>query len=241
MNFIKAIEKPFNGQSITFYKDGEITEPENEELWVTGEQLGQALGYAYPGKAINNLYNRNKDFLNPFSGTLNLRTPGGKQDIRVFNETGAHIIAVKANTKQSEAYILWLNELARAYRRGNQVLTRSMEKLPHTTSVFPFLPNTGQMRELRIILGREKAAELIIEIVNYLLGRRYLTRDLQPHEKLREAIKRKGLTLTKIAEITKLSIQSLSRYVQGDFPKKENRQAIAEALGISEWQIWGEE
>ncbi len=44
-----------------------------DDFWMTREQIGTALEYGDPTKAINNIHHRNKDRLDPLSSTLKMR------------------------------------------------------------------------------------------------------------------------------------------------------------------------
>jgi prophage antirepressor-like protein len=54
---------------------------ENKEIWVTREQIGKALGYADPDKAIANIHDRNRDRLDKFSTILSLRKVEGNREV----------------------------------------------------------------------------------------------------------------------------------------------------------------
>ena len=44
----------------------------NDEYFITREQIGRALGYNNPNKAIDNIHQKHKDRLDKFSTTLTL-------------------------------------------------------------------------------------------------------------------------------------------------------------------------
>lgn len=70
----------FNNISCNFYNI-------NEEIYMTGRQLGEAVGYLEPSKAKNNIVYRYKHLKSPeFSGYIKLRTSSGTQNTRIFNE-----------------------------------------------------------------------------------------------------------------------------------------------------------
>ncbi len=82
----------FNGQAIeVINKDG--------DGWMTGEQIGDALGYENPLKAINNLFQRNREELEEYSCTLKLRVHDHdgrnvQREVRLFNEEGVMLICM---------------------------------------------------------------------------------------------------------------------------------------------------
>lgn len=64
--------KKFGTMQCDFWRD------EKGEILLTREQIGSALEYSNPQKAIDNLHGRNKDRLGKFSVTLDLRGTDGK-------------------------------------------------------------------------------------------------------------------------------------------------------------------
>lgn len=58
-----------------YYSDGK------GEFFMTRQQIGQALEYADPQKAIDNIHNAHKDRMNKFSVTLKLRGTDGKRKL----------------------------------------------------------------------------------------------------------------------------------------------------------------
>ena len=106
----KAIVKSFGDHPVEFYKD------EKGDVWLTTEQIGTALGYNEPRKSVINIYNRHKKLLNDFSGVTKLVTPGGLQDVTVFNEIAVNFIALKAQTPKGDKFALWAARIIRDYR-----------------------------------------------------------------------------------------------------------------------------
>lgn len=86
-------------------------------FWMTAEQLGTALGYTHPSKAIRNLYNRNKEELQPYTGSLKLRSPGGEQETLVFNTDGQWIIAIMAKTQTARKFRRFVVSMLKALER----------------------------------------------------------------------------------------------------------------------------
>jgi len=76
----------------------------NGDLWFTSEQIGIQLGYADPRKEINNLFKRNKNELEDYTGDIELMTPGGNQKVRVFSEQGLYIICMLARTDAAREF-----------------------------------------------------------------------------------------------------------------------------------------
>lgn len=86
--------------------------------YLTGEDIGRCLGLEQPRKSVNKIFNRNREELEPHQGVANLGTPGGKQDVICFSETGANLIAMLAHTKPAKEFRLWLARLPRRVREA---------------------------------------------------------------------------------------------------------------------------
>lgn len=79
------------------------------EKWVGGPQIGAALGFADPAKAMRKIYSRS---ISEFDETTNIMiempTAGGRQLVRLYNARGAALIAMKAQTPKGEAFRRWV-------------------------------------------------------------------------------------------------------------------------------------
>lgn len=68
-----------------FYRD------QHNEVYMTREQIGRSLGYAFPKEAIAKLHERHKERLDQFSGVVKLTTPaGGTQETFLYSEKGIY-------------------------------------------------------------------------------------------------------------------------------------------------------
>lgn len=66
-SIIMVLSKPFYKVMCDFYKD------QKKEFYMTRQQIGQALEYKDPQKAIDNIHVKHESRLSQFSTTLNLR------------------------------------------------------------------------------------------------------------------------------------------------------------------------
>lgn len=96
--------------------------PHEGDVWVTGEDIGNALGYDQPGVSIRVLYNRHAEELSEYSTLIKLiRVEGGTQkerEVRVFNEEGAMVLTMLSRQPIAAAFRKWVVGILRAYRRG---------------------------------------------------------------------------------------------------------------------------
>lgn len=75
----------------------------------TRRQIGEALGYNEPRKAIENIHTRHKEELDKFKGVLTVRTPGGKQEVVCYNLVGTMRICIYSSQRRAKAECLEAN------------------------------------------------------------------------------------------------------------------------------------
>ena len=106
---------------------------ENEDIFMTSEQLGKALKYSNPQKAISNLVVRNEYLTSSeFSGFLKMRTPSGTQETRVFTEDGIYEVTMLAKTNKAKEFRTWVRNVLKGLRKGNLKLIDNKYNLPTT-------------------------------------------------------------------------------------------------------------
>ncbi len=88
----------------------------NGEPALTSEELGRHLGFKHPVKAISNIYERNREELEPFCSVLNLRTEAGQRNYRVFFEQGIYIVCMLAKTEKAKRFRRQVAHLLKAVR-----------------------------------------------------------------------------------------------------------------------------
>ncbi|HCU54090.1 MAG TPA: hypothetical protein DIC36_07405 [Gammaproteobacteria bacterium] len=102
----------FNGQSVNvILHDG--------DAWLDSETIGKALGYANPRDSILNIFNRNREELEPYSVTINLMATDGKSyETRIYNEEGTMMICFFSKQAIAADFRRWAVKILKAYRRG---------------------------------------------------------------------------------------------------------------------------
>lgn len=79
-----------------FYQD------QDGEIYMTGEQIGNCLGYAYPIQAITKIFKKNEARLIKNSVVVKLAsTDGKKYKTRLYNEQGIYFIAMRSDTEKA--------------------------------------------------------------------------------------------------------------------------------------------
>lgn len=77
MNKMNIIPHKFNGLEFNLIE-------KNDNIWFTGEQIGEALEYAEPAKAIRKIYERNQEELDNYSSCVNLTHEGFTRKTRCY-------------------------------------------------------------------------------------------------------------------------------------------------------------
>ena len=90
-----------------------------KEMFMTTEQLGCCLGYAYGKQAISKILDRN-NYLKEreFSGVVKLGTPSGEQETRVFTEDGIYEVTMLAKTEKAKEFRAFIRKLLKSLRKG---------------------------------------------------------------------------------------------------------------------------
>lgn len=115
------------------------------EVWVEGSEIGAALGFSKPAESISNLYNRNREELEPFSITHQIdEKPQGGRPPRLYNEMGVYLLTMFARTRKAAKFRRWVVETLAALRRGAFVPRGEYDRL---------VRKVGEM-ELRTLCAR---------------------------------------------------------------------------------------
>jgi len=111
-----ATQKPFGNMTCDFYKN------DSGEFYMTREQVGQALEYKDPAKSIAKIHERNPDRLNPLSGVVSLTTPGGQQNIFVYNLRGTMEICRLSRQPKADKFMDFVWDVMESLYAGRNVL-----------------------------------------------------------------------------------------------------------------------
>ena len=107
---------------------------EDEEILMTSNQLGTALGYVEPRRAINKIVRRNKylessEFLRVTTTvptSLNIET-------RLFTEDGIYEITMMSGSTKAKEFRAWIRQVLKGLRQGTLVIQQQFN-LPKTFS-----------------------------------------------------------------------------------------------------------
>lgn len=104
--------EPFGNVQCDFYSD-------DNEIWMTRKQIGEALEYANPQKAIDKIHERNKDRLDKYSVTVKLGGTDGKQyDTTLYNANGIYEICRWSRQPKANAFFDWVYDVLEGLRKG---------------------------------------------------------------------------------------------------------------------------
>lgn len=117
-----ATQKPFGSLTCDFYKN------DSGEFYMTREQVGQALEYKDPAKSIAKIHERNPDRLNPLSGVVSLTTPGGQQNIFVYNLRGTMEICRLSRQPKADKFMDFVWDVMESLYAGRNVLATPDQK-----------------------------------------------------------------------------------------------------------------
>lgn len=112
MNLSIATKEMFGQNEMSIFQN------ESKDIFMTREQIGQALEYKNPRRAIADIHNRNKERMDGFSGVSKLRTPQGVQETYIYNEKGIYEIIRRSAQPKADEFYDWVYELLSKLRTG---------------------------------------------------------------------------------------------------------------------------
>lgn len=112
--------KPFGALSMDVYEDN------NHQYYMTREQIGQALEYGEPTKAIDKIHQRNKDRFDALSSTVNLGVEVGNHTqmrlVYVYSLRGVMEICRLSRQPKADAFMDFCWDIMESLMRGDSVL-----------------------------------------------------------------------------------------------------------------------
>jgi prophage antirepressor-like protein len=101
-NLVLLKRESFGSLMCDFYKN------KKDEILMTREQIGSALEYDNPQKAISTIHERHKHRLDNFSTTLKVRTVDNKnREVVLYNSKGLYEICRWSRQPKADAFIDW--------------------------------------------------------------------------------------------------------------------------------------
>lgn len=121
-----ATTRNFGDLEIQVYENPQVGHSKaQDDFWMTREQVGTALEYGDPTKAIDNIHKRNADRLDPLSSTLNLRVEVGNhtqmRQMCVYTLRGVMEICRYSKQPKANAFMDFCWDVITALMRGETV------------------------------------------------------------------------------------------------------------------------
>ena len=125
-NMILATSQNFGTVQCDFWNDNS-----NNDFWMTRKQIGEALEYNNPQKAIDNLHTKRKDRLDKFSVTLKLRGTDGKlYDTNLYSFRGVLEICRWSRQAKADEFMDWVWDIVDGLRTGKYTLHSDTSVVP---------------------------------------------------------------------------------------------------------------
>ena len=128
--------------SLTFQNTTLSVINQHNQTFLTASDLGKALEYADPVKAIVKIYDRNADEFTPeMTALVEMQTAGGLQKMRIFSLRGAHLIAMFARTKVAKDFRKWVLDILdrEVSQNANQIQPLADDPLNLLVQAYHFL------------------------------------------------------------------------------------------------------
>lgn len=118
MNLEIVTTENFNGVSCNFYSS-------KGQMYMTRNQIGEALGYTNPNDAIRLIHNRHPERMDKFSESFKLNGTDGKSyNTIVYSQRGVFEICRWSQQPKADAFMDWVWDIVEAYRSGTLQPTR---------------------------------------------------------------------------------------------------------------------
>lgn len=131
---VKRKENKYMSNKLELIKSFKFNEIEcniyskDNEMFMTGEQLGKVLGYSEPRIAISKITNRNEYLKDKeFSAVTKMVTPSGTQETRVFTEDGIYEVTMLSKTETGKKFRKVVRGIIKSLRKGENKLIKTTE------------------------------------------------------------------------------------------------------------------
>ena len=127
----------------------------NDEMLLTRNQIGQALEYKNPQKAIDNIHSKHRDRLDDLSVTTKLRATDGKEYFTtLYTQRGIMEICRWSRQSKANQFMDWVWDIIESYR--NNTLSSQNIDMKAFTDILTSLCNTQAAMTQTLNLLNEK-------------------------------------------------------------------------------------
>lgn len=100
----------------------------DNEVFMTGEQLGKVLGYQYAREGINKIVSRNEYLKDKeFSAEVKMTSPSGIQNTRLFTEDGIYEVTMLSKTETGKKFRKVVRGIIKSLRKGENKIIKTSE------------------------------------------------------------------------------------------------------------------
>lgn len=151
---------PFGSMQCDFYGD-------DKDVYMTRKQIGDALEYANPQKAIDKIHERYKDRLDRFSTTVSLGVVEGERvvqrDFVVYSAKGIYEICRWSRQPKADAFFDFVYDVLESLRKGESQIIPSVD-----TKVVPtdMDENRRMETEARLRNAKTRQARLLVSVAD---------------------------------------------------------------------------
>ncbi|MGE5606548.1 MAG: phage protein Gp27 family protein [Bacteroidota bacterium] len=217
MNLALVRSEQFNGVTCDFYRD-------ENDIWMTREQIGTALEYENPDDAIYRIHKRHQDRLDRFSALDRLSSTDGKRyETRVYSAMGVYEICRWSRQPKADAFMDFVWNVIEALRTGQLANDRQVLHQLQTIS-----------QRLEILETKFNQAPIQLIMPTPVFKRRSHPKLSKVSPEIREQIDRmidNGTTYDDIVSMLKqkgvdISRSSLGRYAKAYQEYKQQQESL---------------
>lgn len=223
-NLQLVTQENFGTVQCDFYK-------QDDQVWMTREQIGAALDYVDPQKAIDNIHARHADRLSKFSVTLKLRATDGKDyDTVVYSPKGVYEICRWSRQPKANAFYDWVYEVLEKLRTKQATLIESVQLMQLLAQM-----TQGQLSNTQItgrLVGLIESHDARIEVLE-----RALAKGVANHDPLTGNLGNSFITQPTLAI---LSIDQPSKILAAIYKwANHNQTSFYGRNNSSDFDLWG--
>lgn len=142
----------FGNVECNFYKQG-------KEVFMTRQQIGEALEYKDPKRALSDIHRNNKERLDKFSVVRKIRTTDGKEyETYLYSAKGIYEICRWSNQEKANDFYDFVYEILENLRTGKQTLVETDELKKLKTMAY------AKNADARLKKADLESAKLLLEI-----------------------------------------------------------------------------
>src|SRR5690625_2525047 len=168
MNLSLATREMFGQNEMNIYQN------KNNDIFMTREQIGQALEYKNPRRAIKDIHLRNKDRLDKFSRRAQVDTPSGTQETVVYNEKGIYEIIRKSAQPKADEFYDWVYDLLSKLRKQElqvvqkpksnlELMQMAVDELTNHDKRITYLEDNMRINSAQEQTIRKRANQVVVE------------------------------------------------------------------------------